>query len=169
MLLKNHHYQAWTFLECLILLAILSIVSVLAMPNYNALTDRIALQVTSSTLLRCLHTARVIAIQKQSEVTVCAAGINNQCGSLWQNGVMLKWQERDEPKMLQKSLRFSQIQVDWLPGLARWPMFDMKGQAVHHGQFLLRARRGRQSVVHLNEPWRIIISRTGRARLSRSR
>lgn len=81
----NTHLKAFTLVELLVGIAILSIVIALALPNLNDFLVRSKVDSEISELHRLVLTARNNAINTGTYVTICPLKDNNECENNWQN------------------------------------------------------------------------------------
>lgn len=79
----NQH--GMTLIELLISIAVISILSFIAIPNFQAFVVKLRVDNEITSLHRSLLMARNYAINSGSVVTMCPLNANNECTSQWQN------------------------------------------------------------------------------------
>lgn len=94
MILKKRaslHLSAFTLLELIIGLIILSIVSMLAVPSFQAMIQNNQVLTTTNDLVNSLNMIRSEAIKRGVSVSLCAASDStlSACGTNWKNGWLI--------------------------------------------------------------------------------
>ena len=80
-------YSGFTLIELIISISVISILTAIAYPNFNAFLSQMRVDNEISVLHRLLFTARNAAINTALPVTVCPLNELNQCSTQWQNEI----------------------------------------------------------------------------------
>ncbi|MDX1573001.1 MAG: GspH/FimT family pseudopilin [Methylophaga sp.] len=83
------HRKGLTLIELLIVIAIVSILAAIAMPSFNDLLRRQAINGQANALFSMLYLARSEAIKRSSVVTICKSSDGQNCGGNWSDGWMM--------------------------------------------------------------------------------
>ena len=158
--------RAFTLIEVLIVLAIVATLCTISMPSLASLVSSSRARTTQSTLVTALALARMAAVTRQSEITLCPSSDQNRCdASIWWQHGWIVFEDRDhdgqhgptEP-VLNVSQMFSQMAVATTAGRER-VVYRPDGSATGTNvTFTLCDRRGAKSASS------VIINNAGRAR-----
>ncbi len=75
--------KGFTLVELMVTIAIVSIISAIALPNYSSFLAQLRVDNEISELHRLLLTTRNIAINSGQRVTLCPLNENNRCSGEW--------------------------------------------------------------------------------------
>ncbi len=81
--------DGFTFLELLVVLAVAAILLSVAAPSFRSMIDNQRLQSVIGPLSLSTASARSEAAKSGDAITVCARATDSQCGSDWNNGILV--------------------------------------------------------------------------------
>lgn len=93
------HQSAFTLIELLITLAMVFILSGMALPSFKEVLDNSKLSVQVDGLVKTLKVARTTAISENRKVTICPTDETQICLSEWTNGYMSFIDENGDRKL----------------------------------------------------------------------
>ena len=99
--MKNvQHNSGFTLMELVIVMAIISIVAVMTIPNASDYVDNNRLSAAASDMAAALQTARSEAVGRNAPITMCASNAaGNKCRSgfrRWENGWLIFVDQDDD-------------------------------------------------------------------------
>lgn len=165
--------RGFTLVELLFSIAILSILSMLALSLWTEIQMRMATRATIKTITDGLTLARNHAITMQSDVLVCGSSTMQTCDNNWQTGILvLRDPDRNgEPERLEDVIGFYKIpangaHISWRGfGSSNGVSYNRMGQtSVSNGSFTYCPAT--RETHHARQ---VVINRAGRVRLSRDR
>lgn len=165
--------RGFTLVESLIVIALLSILAVMASGMMRALSLRMEARSVMTHLSRSIAEARHTAIARQIPVGLCGSRNTLNCDSMWQDGVLMFADPANlgEPETTNNILSFNRIttqgaRVTWRGfGNGQGLRFDAFGRAsASNGSFTYCPASKDASYAR-----QIVINRGGRARFSRDR
>ncbi|WP_313459797.1 GspH/FimT family pseudopilin [Stenotrophomonas sp.] len=89
--------EGWNLLELTIALAVLALISALALPSLNAQIDRLRADMLRMQLVSVFNTARSTAITRHRPIAVCASEDGWRCGGDWSRGWLIHRDHGPEP------------------------------------------------------------------------
>jgi len=80
--------RGYTLIELMITVAVLATLCTISMPSLASLLSSTRARSTQNTLVTALNLARMAAVSRQSEITLCPSSDQNRCdtGLWWQHG-----------------------------------------------------------------------------------
>lgn len=162
MLWKQRGISVVEFLTVLLIITILSTMSISAFHTRRTTWQAEAI---AQQLQQLVHFARTSAILLGQTITLCPASPTLICGNDWSQGIIIVTQlGSNQSNVLRKVAgNPSAYQLHWHGfGDNQQLNFQPTGLAlVQNGSFYYRSKQGQQQ-------WRLVVSRTGRARLTSS-
>lgn len=156
----RNNTHGFTLFECLIVIALCSILIFSALISYRTFFSDNQLTILTDTLEDVLHYARYAAITIRTDIKLCARDPDNTCGSDWQNGQLVI--NANNARVLRVfSALPKQFQLFWESTLGESADLEWNPDGFTHGQqgsFFICAR----DKAALSA--KIIILRTGRLR-----
>lgn len=165
--------RGFTLVESLVVLAISSILTFVAVGFWNNLQLRMESRTVITLLANSLADARNTAISRQIPVAMCGSRNASNCDNLWQEGVLvfLDVDGSGKPSANSDILGFYRIQtrngrIDWRGfGAGSSLRFDSFGRAsASNGSFTYCPGNNQRSYAR-----QVVINRGGRVRYSRDR
>jgi len=118
--------KAYTLIELLITLSIISILLGYALPAFSNLLDKSNVDANSQRLVQVLQLARTTAITNNRKVTLCPTETGNNCSSDWSKGyVAFTDLNGDREINEQDEILFQFISIDQKTSLS-WKAFGHK-------------------------------------------
>lgn len=87
--MRLNHANGFTFLELLVTLAVGAVLLSVAVPSFKSMIDNQRLQSVIGPLSLSTASARSESAKSGDAITVCARATDSQCGSDWNNGVLV--------------------------------------------------------------------------------
>ena len=137
--------KAFTLSELLITLAVLSIVTMLALPSFTNMLMNSRQTVNSDALVNALNYARSTALNQEMSVQVCplSSSGSSSCGSTWNAGGIVVSQPTSGTSTLLQSRAFASTDPT-LTATVSSVTFDSHGIATTQSNFKLCDTRGGQ-------------------------
>lgn len=85
---NSQRYYAFTLIELLIAISIVSILFGYGLPSFNQMLERKKVSINVERLVQTIQLSRHTAITKNTKVTLCPINNSLQCTSDWSNGYM---------------------------------------------------------------------------------
>jgi len=158
----------FTFVELLVSLIVLSLLSALAFPSYSGYKARRSVSLKAWEIKRSLELGRSIAVTQNTQIKVCTATVWHQCVKRFGERLLVfedlngdrRWTDNES---LYKDVTLGDFAVKLSASGRAYVRFKGSGESLESGNFLVCSARaedfGRQ----------VIIFRTGRIRLSKDR
>lgn len=87
---SKKHRSGFTLVELMITLLVLAIILGIALPSFSALIEKLAIRSTTESIVEAFRTARVTAVEEQTDIKVCGLGANNTCSNAdWDKGLII--------------------------------------------------------------------------------
>ena len=101
---SKKHRSGFTLVELMITLLVLAIILGIALPSFSALIEKLAIRSTTESIVEALRTARVTAVEEQTDIKVCGLGANNTCSNAdWDKGLIILRNSNSETLYLIRS------------------------------------------------------------------
>lgn len=84
----------FTLLELLITLAVAAVITALAVPSFQSITARNRIAVSSNQLLGAMQAARMLAVTRNTAVSICAGNADEGCHANWSRGEWIVFVDR---------------------------------------------------------------------------
>lgn len=160
--------DGFTFIELMIVIAILAIIMVFALPAYKDLQLRKNITGQANHLLSIVHLARSEAIKRSEIVTICKSSDGQTCGGFWSKGwIMFADQDADgvldvSEKIISTGTIDSQINMTWSAfGSNNYLRLTPRGMTLsQNGTFTLCPKDGNSTIART-----VIVSKLARVRL----
>ncbi|WP_437881808.1 GspH/FimT family protein [Pseudomonas sp. LRF_L74] len=153
--MDRNQYRAFSLVELLVVLLVLSIALCISLPNLQSLIHSSLSQSTHDKLKASLHFARAYSIQHQINVELCGSQHGERCEGSWQHGWLIR--ERSSAKVIQIIRIKDDLRLTW-NGFSKPVGFKPSGHSsISNGTFTLCDEHGQAL-------WNIVLNRQGRAR-----
>lgn len=166
--------SGFTLVEALVVLAMASILAVVAVPSFDALRRSSSLAAASNEMLAALHLARSEAIKRGVRTVVCVSpdGVDCATGGGWQQGWLVfhdpnnnALHEPGEPALWERAALPGQLRVTGNTPVVRYVSYTPVGDTRQtSGAYQI----GTITLCHRDDPGgparQIVISSTGRPR-----
>lgn len=168
--MKIYAQYAFSLLELLWVVVILSILGLIALPLENKFLARHQVTIYAHEILEILQLARESAIRYGSVVSLCPSVDGQTCGHNWRQGQILFLDKNGDVQLESHAdvIRYwgqlpSNIQLSWHGFLSdNYLQFEPSGIGDrHNGHFVICVESNGLQLQQM-----IIVNRTGRARLS---
>ncbi len=163
------HNKGLTLIELLIVIAIVGILAAIAMPSFNDLLRRQAINGQANALFSMLYLARSEAIKRSSVVTICKSSDGQNCGGNWSDGwLMFADQNKDGAMNISEVVithnQISEnINVSWTAfGSNNYIRFTPRGMTLaQNGTFIVCPDNADTKIARA-----VVVSKTARVRIS---
>lgn len=153
---KIKFHSGFTLIEILFSIILLSIILLLAAPNVKHFIHQQMADDTAYRVLNILQYARSAAIQKDQPVILCGASKHNHCADNWGHDWLLTNVDHTVLHVFQNVLRKGRMQVRVF-GNAHAIQFAPTGLSAQNSTFSYSIQDALK--------WRIIVNKSGRARI----
>ena len=116
--------KAFTLLELLITVFILSLLFSLSMPNFQAMIEQRKADMIMQKLLQSIQFARVSAIRSGTLVTLCKSADGESCGGNWVDGILIFTDADGDRKIDGADELLRHIQFNHSQGTLAWRAFQ---------------------------------------------
>ena len=162
--------RGFTLLHCLLVLALLGILTSLALPLYSDLVEITRIRTATRDLVTAFDTARASAISAGKTVTVCRSRDGEDCNGRWEEGLIVFRDENGDHRMnpedtlLWRSDGITGYKVNWRSfGNRQYLQFTSMGLVLYQNGHFLLCPASADSTHAIT----LIINATGRIRLGR--
>lgn len=153
--MKPKRQRAFTLIELMITVALLAIVSSIAIPNFADFVERNRQHAIRDEMLSALQYARAYAVMSGGAIELCASGNGEACQTDWSSGWMIR-SLRSE--MTHRHSRLARDNPLRWSGFSNDIVFYTNGTSPSSNGFFYQCHDKRVS-------WQVILSRQGRIRL----
>ncbi len=158
----KHPNQGLSLVELMIIVAVLAIVSQIALPAWQHFIDRQRSQALQHSLERSVYQARNLAISHKTRVELCGSSDGQNCSNDWTRGWIIRRYERNhsQPEVIARHQQDPQhLQLKW-SGFQPKILYQPGGlSTASNGRFFVCKD---QSI-----DWQLILNRQGRLRRGR--
>ncbi len=160
--------QGLTVIELLITLFILSLLTAIALPDFEEMLQQKRIDLTAKELRQAIEVARTAAITKNSIVTICRSKQGNSCSGQWQDGVLVFVDYNADRKLDVEDIPVRHFTFSQFKGDITWRAFQNRQYLqitalgftnYQNGNFTLCPANG-----DLTQARQLIITRTARVR-----
>lgn len=145
----------FSFIECLAVLSIILILTVIAMPYFTQLRH-LTLDALQLRLIRAINYARTLAISRGTIIAFCGSANQKTCDGQWQYGQLIMDTSTQKPLAFYPALP-QQYTLHWQSSFGRNHelLFNAQGFSLQQGRFQLGnveivvLRSGRLRVIRL--------------------
>lgn len=166
--MRNFIEYGYSLLEMVAVLAIVAIITAIALPNYTSFLTRHRIKTEAEKLTAAINFTRFEALRRHSVVTLCKSDDGKHCGGQWQNGWLIFIDPNKNAEIISTNqiLRFynhplHSTKLDWSATRSNnYLQFSPTGTTYgQSGKFTLSAVNTKQPYVYY-----IVVSQTGRIR-----
>lgn len=158
----KHKHSGLTLVELMIILAILAIVSQIALPAWQQFIAKQRSQALQNSLERSVFQARSLAISQRIRIELCGSTDGESCSTNWSKGWIIRRYERNssEPEIIARHEQDPRhLQLNWS---------GFQPKILYHPGGLSTASNGRFYVCREQSiDWQLILNRQGRLRRAR--
>lgn len=162
------HNKGLTLIELMIVIAIVAILAAIAMPSFNDLLRRQAINGQANALFSMLYLARSEAIKRSRVVTICKSSDGQNCGGNWSNGwLMFADQNKDGAldagdEIVARGKISEEIAVGWVAfGSNNYIRFSPRGMTLaQNGTFTVCPKNADENLARA-----VVVSKTARVRI----
>ncbi len=153
--------QGWSLFECLLVMALIAILSYVALPHFYSMFEQLKARLFIQQLVRTLNLVRITAMNEDEEASFCLTKDQFHCVS----GPAIAYQvftyEKGKPRVFLLETVDLPIELIW-QGFSKGDKttFTRQGECIQNGRLIVRST---QADFHFSKV--IVISLTGRIRI----